>query len=243
MDVQTQAREVIRGTTQLDTHKHCQTCCIHEASFTSSVEGCAHCACCSVTSSSQDPTADSANRWVSQRRDLLRPSATKSLVCLRSCNSTETVSLWGRHVSRLRGVLVRSAVAESRGHCLLHHVKTFDMKLIPSIDVVHSTAHGNNIVLAVPRAGAKMAGAAARAVRQTVARAGLRELSLYTDRTLHLGRRVVSITRQLSVKSVQVRHKQLTASILLQLRGKGGPCVARTVRRVHLHGVVGFAFS
>jgi hypothetical protein len=95
------------------------------------------------------------------------------------------------------------------------------MKLIPSIDVMHSTAHGSNIALAVPRAGAKMAGAAARAVRQTVARASLRELSLYTDRTLHLGRRVVSITRQLSVKSVQVRHKQLTASRLLQVRECG----------------------
>jgi hypothetical protein len=63
-----------------------------------------------------------------------------------------------------------------------------------------------------------MAGAAARAVRQTVARAGLRDLSLYTDRTLHLGRRVVSITRQLSVKSVQVSNRQLH----VLSAGKGG---------------------
>lgn len=80
--------------------------------------------------------------------------------------------------------------------------KDGSMKRVASIDQLHGAGYAAAApLLAVPRG---MARAAARAVRQNVlARANLRELYAYTDRTVRLGRKVARMTRQLGAKSMQ----------------------------------------
>jgi len=106
----------------------------------------------------------------------------------------------GDPASWLTAVAIVIVIGSS--YCKAPSAKDGSMKRVASIDQLHGAGYAAAApLLAVPRG---MARAAARAVRQNVlARANLRELYVYTYRTVRLGRKVARMTRQLGAKSMQ----------------------------------------